>query len=120
MVLAKYSPEFSLVIFVIAGVLSLYKALKYIKYKPVDATVIEKTDYTKHGAKHVMQYYYEGYAYESKTEERSLFPKKDGETVKCIVNPANPEQIVLAGEKWKPWISLMICIFFGMYSFIRI
>lgn len=120
MILSSYSPGFSLVIFIFSGCISIYKLIKYMRYEPIDATVIEKVGYTKTGARHVVEYHYAGQLYTSTTEDRTWFTKKDGEYVKCFVNPNNPEQIILAGEKGRTWLLLALAVLCGSYSALRL
>ena len=120
MILSSYSPELSLVIFIAAGCLSIYKLIQYMRYEPIDAMVVEKVGYGKTGARHMVEYHYAGKSYTSITRDRTWFTKKDGEYVKCFVNPNNPEQIILAGEKGRTWLLLALAVLFGSYSALRL
>ncbi len=120
MILARYSPEFSLVIFIMGGALMLYRILKYFRYQPVDAVVIEKTDYAKSGARHVVEYRYNGMLYTNATEERTKMVKRDGAEVKCLVNPNDPDKVVFASVLRNSLLFLLVCVAFACYEIIRL
>ena len=102
MYLTATSGAESLVIFALAAGLMLYRACKYLCYKPVDATVISVEGHG-HGKywyyKHTVQYEYDGMMYESEISSKPKIPFSEGNQVKCIVNPKNPEKVALAYQR---------------------